>query len=785
MRDKRGSSRGNTLHRLPYDLPTSCDRVEQRDTDDEDYILSELSGKLGIDESELADLLSHPKCPPRDKFLCEANYIKRLQKLISKTTRDKSRVARNVDTRAHARVSSRPRSHRTGRTKQANSDKVSRHRAAKRELPRIPAVADPARRAGCARSFRLHCETYHADIFYAEWGRDHLIVIDRIERSILHGGRFCLAVFRGFGKTRLCAAALVWATVNGHCKFAVLIGAEKEAAVEVLGLVGHELTHNQLLYEDYPEICTGFREIDGNPHKGRYLTFKGKSIGIEMKTGRIRLPIMGHKKTDGTLIRAFGITGRIRGLSDEIVGRPDLAVVDDPQTDESARSPSQVATRRKSIQRSILGLAGHDQKISAIMPCTVVEIDDVTEQTLDDNAWQSFRGKLVYEFPGRQDLWDEYAKIRRRVLPADELAQEATDFYMANREDMDAGAELSWESMYDVELEKSALQHAMNLMIDDEDGFFAEYQNEPRSAAAQLSKIPLPSYIRTVSTSIGKSVVPPWASIVTSSVDVHDEILWWMVCAFDAGFRASIINYGPFPEQGRLVFNCKTPPTPLSKLYPGGPDAVILAGITELVGMLLSYNFRKLNGQEVPINALLVDGGYKPEQSHAARRKYKGAVHVSHGRGIGADRKPISEYARKPGDRFGMDWYIPGSTPKGEPHVLYDANSWKARVLNSWNTPIGDPGSFAIFGDEKDDHTMLCRHLFQSETYVEVDGNSRKILEFRNTSNRDNHLLDCLNMCFVGASMSGAVVPGEDKQRKERKRRYKSLREMQKRAQGK
>jgi len=51
--------------------------------------------------------------------------------------------------------------------------------------------------------------------------------------------------------------------------------------------------------------------------------------------------------------------------------RPALVVLDDPQTDESARSLSQCANRESVLAGAVLGLAGPGKKISGIMPCTV------------------------------------------------------------------------------------------------------------------------------------------------------------------------------------------------------------------------------------------------------------------------------------------------------------------------------------------------------------------------------------------------------------------------------
>ena len=63
--------------------------------------------------------------------------------------------------------------------------------------------------------------------------------------------------------------------------------------------------------------------------------------------------------------------------------RPDCCVIDDPQSDESARSPIQNQVRETILSGAVLGLAGPGKKIAAIMPCTVIRPDDMADRILD------------------------------------------------------------------------------------------------------------------------------------------------------------------------------------------------------------------------------------------------------------------------------------------------------------------------------------------------------------------------------------------------------------------
>ena len=161
--------------------------------------------------------------------------------------------------------------------------------------------------------------------------------------------------------------------------------------------------------------------------------------------------------------------------------RPSLVVLDDPQTDDSARSLSQCANRESILAGAVLGLAGPGKKISGIMPCTVIRPGDMADNILDRDKhpeWNGERTRMVYSFPKNESMWQRYAEIRAEGLRKGDGGSSATEYYRQNREAMDEGSVVSWPERFNYD-ELSAIQHAMNLRLQDEAAFFAEYQNEP------------------------------------------------------------------------------------------------------------------------------------------------------------------------------------------------------------------------------------------------------------------------------------------------------------------
>jgi len=75
----------------------------------------------------------------------------------------------------------------------------------------LPDIVNLERRERARADFRSFCETYFAPTLYRGWSEDHLRVIDKIERAVLDGGLFAMAMPRGSGKTSLCEVACLWA----------------------------------------------------------------------------------------------------------------------------------------------------------------------------------------------------------------------------------------------------------------------------------------------------------------------------------------------------------------------------------------------------------------------------------------------------------------------------------------------------------------------------------------------------------------------------------------------
>ena len=640
------------------------------------------------------------------------------------------------------------------------------------EIGEIPAVVDPERKARATGNFRFFCETYFPEIFYLPWSPDHHRVIDKIERAVLNGGLFAMAMPRGSGKTVLCQTAVVWAALIGATPFVCLIAASADRAVQLLETIKTWLETNPLLLEDWPEVVFAIRSLERITNRQKGQKYRGEPTRIEWNADKIVLPTIAGSRASGVVISCSGMKGSdIRGQNharaDGHVVRPQLALVDDPQTTESAWSPSQSQRREAILAGDVLGMAGPGKKIAGLMCATVIRPADMADNMLDRQKhpeWQGERTKLVYAFPVNEKLWAQYAQTRADSQRNDGDGHEATDFYAAHREEMDAGAVVAWPERYNDD-ELSAIQHAMNLKLRDEASFFAEYQNEPLVQEEGSSALTADEVAAKVN-SHRRGEIPLGASHLTMFVDVQARLLFYMVAAWEDDFTGYVVDYGTWPDQHRPYFTLRDARKTLEAVSPqAGVEGSIYSGLEALTGEYMSRSWRREDGAMLKIDRCLIDAnwGQSTDVVYQFSRQsvHSGILLPSHGKYVGATSTPFSEYKRRKGDRIGLHWRIPNVQGRRQVrYVLIDTNYWKSFVHARLAVAMGDKGCLSLFGRGGEEHRLLAEHL-TAEYPVRAEARGRTVDEWKVHVNAvDNHWLDCLVGCAVAASVQGAVLFG-------------------------
>jgi hypothetical protein len=641
-----------------------------------------------------------------------------------------------------------------------------------RDIGELPPVMNPERKQQAALEFRFFCEQYFPLTFHLPWSDDHLKVMAKIEQAVLRGGLFAMAMPRGAGKSSIAETACLWAVLYGHREFVCLIGSDEGHALEMLDSIKMELESNERLLEDFPEVVYPIRSLEGIANRCAGQLYQGQRTHIVWTNKEIVLPTVANSPASGAIIKVAGLTGRIRGMkfkrADGKTVRPSLVVLDDPQTDESARSPNQCAVRESILAGAILGLAGPGKKISGIMPCTVIRPGDMADNILNREKhpeWNGERTKLVYRFPTNERLWQTYAELRAESFRRGGRGEEATEFYRVNREAMDEGAMVAWPQRYNPD-ELSAIQHAMNLKLQDERAFWAEYQNEPMPEETEQNVILSADQIAAKLNHLPRGQVPLNANHLTMFIDVQQNLLYFVVAAWGEDFTGCVIDYGTFPEQKRPYFTLRDArPTLADITKASGLEGAIYAGLEQLTQRYLGREFPREDGAYLRIERCLVDANWGQSTDvvyQFCRQSPHAAVLMpSHGRFVGASSRPLHDYHPRPGDRVGLNWRIPVlQGRRAVRYVIYDTNYWKSFVHARLAVTMGDRGCLSLFGDRPDQHRLLAEHL-TSESCVPTTARGRTVDEWKlRMPGLDNHWFDCLVGCAVAASIQGVSLPG-------------------------
>lgn len=658
--------------------------------------------------------------------------------------------------------------------------RVSRDRyASVAEVGEHGEVANPLRKAMCKDDLLLFLVSYFPNSTGLKlFSADHLQVIERIERCIKEGGRFVQAVYRAFGKSTIAENSVIWATLYAHRRFIPVFCADAHAAAQMIDSIKLELSENELLAEDFGEVCHYIRALEGKPQRCASQTSGGKLTHIEWTADQIVFPTVEGSAASGCIITARGLTAASRGMKykrpDGTQQRPDFVIIDDPQTDESANTELQVKKRLKVIRKSILRSGGHNRKIAVVMNATVIKRNDLVDQLLNPKlnpSWQGERIKMVRQWPNRhEDFWmTEYKSIRENYspdIPGDQARAhaEATERYRINRESADAGGIVSWNHCYDEETEISALQHAYNILIDDGPEVFAsECQNEPELEQEQQDNLPEAAELAGRIDGRARGVVPLRSQRLTAFIDVSKNVLWWMVCGFENDFTGGVVDYGTYPDQGESYFTLKTANKTIDAVHRGmGAEGQLTAALDSLLTRLLSREWMNEAGYPLRISKLLVDSGYMAEVVYeiTRRHQYSALIMPSKGLPLGPTHTPMSEYKKRDGETLGppgSNWRI-GPSENGRKLLTYDANHWKSFLFKRLMTAKGDSGCQMLFGVAGQRHEMLADQL-RAEYVIPVTARGRTFDMWKlKPGDPDNHWLDCYSGCCIAASVQGCSL---------------------------
>jgi len=434
----------------------------------------------------------------------------------------------------------------------------------------------PERRERGRFDFMNFCLTYFHDgsrifnkdrnIFW-EPNELHLDVCSTLQAMILTVGQVivkkALAAPRGIGKTTLVLLAIIWAMLYRHRFFIIVICKNGTNAGSRLETIMAWLQNNNKISDDFPEITNWIESFEGD---SRRASSKGGKFSSEF-----------IKLNNCVIVKGFGADASIPGQQEE-GQRPDLVLIDDPEDTHTVKSASMTRTIWDNLQHEVLYLHGAGQRASYICLCTVRKLKCVADRLTDEKqepSWHGSRWKAMPHPPDREDLWERFVDLCRKVYELEENEtldeyldnkdetyasseevikalnydpkdflddkifekgkQAALRFYVANKNEMDRG-----KVMLD-EMRKPVHEFYMDIAgsEDGEEVAYCQLQNDPQSDP-NISEIQLDiEQLQFRKISLGKSQLPPWASYIFMSVDLGLYQFWWEINAWDYKLETS------------------------------------------------------------------------------------------------------------------------------------------------------------------------------------------------------------------------------------------------------
>jgi hypothetical protein len=276
--------------------------------------------------------------------------------------------------------------------REAQRQLMARKRAAERDI-RIPPPEDPSRRERCLGDVYDFLSGYFPRTFYQSFTEDRREMVQAILHAARHSGDYALAAPRGCGKSRLALYCSLYLLLTGDCRFPLIISKNQTRANGELRTLRDKLKNESAFAADFPEVCAPIHAMGGWASTAIKQTAHGWPTQIEWSQSHLILPtipldVLEHwpkgmpSLAQGQIIASMGIEGPLRGLTFRDT-RPDLAIIDDIDDRDTARSATETETRQQIIDQDVAGLAGPGQRISRVMLCTVINRTCIAAQYTD------------------------------------------------------------------------------------------------------------------------------------------------------------------------------------------------------------------------------------------------------------------------------------------------------------------------------------------------------------------------------------------------------------------
>lgn len=671
---------------------------------------------------------------------------------------------------------------------QVNRDKSaarSREKSrATRELGSIPKCSDPELRERMRYDLELFATTCFPHLICEELGKPQKDLLAALQQSLLNGEATALALPRGYGKSTLCLIGVLWSVLYCHQEYVLLIGASASAGKRLISNIKAELLFNPILgpegvtpdTEEIPEFGGLFpaatyplRKIGSLALRATGQVYNGVPTRCVLGSDKIVFPTIAGEPTSGLIIEGAGLSGELRGrnyVTSAGALRPTAIVLDDPQTDASARSAPQVEKRMELITGAISGLAAVNKTPALLATVTVVEQDDLACKLLKSPYWRSVRYGVIDKLPDETCLagWAEYNNLRTSLIEEgmDDKAvqQELNQYFKANERLLTGDMVPSWEAFRrpgDV----SPLQRIMELYHEDFRSFVRERMNAPELATTgDFNKITIEKLEEKIGT-YARNSVPLEVESITCGMDSQTAGIYYVILGHAQDGSCWVLDYQKYPKAQKKTITSAYGDITL--------EAAVYAGYSDLFKDLLNRRYQRLDGLEMQIGKFLIDGSHgptNPSVQRAIRDAQDPRLQLVYGRASSPDQLLFNK--KRPGELRGKGWAMPpvktvkidGKRVPSLRYCLLDVNAWKSTLRSKILARQGTPGSLVFFKDAPANFREFFLHLTAEKSTVK-SGKYGELDIWSLLPGRANHWWDCLNYALAASTMNPISAGGK------------------------
>lgn len=590
-----------------------------------------------------------------------------------------------------------------------NAERQARHVAKQNDVGEIPRIRHRRVRRSCERDLLRFGLTYFGGTAMLKHAPSGLMVdsyIRHLQAVVLNGGQFVVELPRGSGKTTWMVIAIVWALLYGHKRFGVLIAASGKMARKILKNIVRIVTTNERIVADFPAVSVPLSALGGVSQRAASQTYRGKMTYIEMGVDTVKFATLRDDAGDvldvacGATLVAVGKGAAVKGQN-ELGERPDIVLLDDPQTRKDAMSASASQSIDEYIHDDVLGLAGHDaQPISCMVTVTPVRRGDIATRLVSPAlhpGWIVVVQPFVVEWPeDHERLVAEFLeRYADDAAHKDESLSRSRAWYGEHRNEFE-GMRVLDDSAFSCDIEADARHHVLNLI--GKHGlrvFRAQYQMDVSedSTTVRVTEDVVASRVNGYK----RGVLPPGVVGVTCYVDVNIKEgagLSWVCLGIGKRRTAVVVDYGRYPQYGALVEPGASPTR---------RDQAVAAALSKIVGELAAKRFTRPGLTPSPINAVCVDRGWSAQvvtRTLAVVRKTKPlpfALLCSVGRGF----RNFAANERKV-KRFG-DHIVARESLLGD-FLEIHTDYWRELAQSGFVGEPLTPGSTSLWGKDPAEH---------------------------------------------------------------------------------